>query len=247
MEADNSPQLRGQRCNLTFGLHEILGRAIVGGDYRVRPFPTESDLAKLHGVSRSVTREAVKMLGAKGLLAARAGQGTFVRPIEAWSLLDTDVLRWLLEHKRSIVILRHSFELCLAVQPAACALAATYATADQLAEIRSKFERAHAAQQNGNDFVEADIAFQGAILNASNNPFFSKLREFVSLAILGSNRFDRTSAYYSRQIDARIALHQAIATQHPSEAIEAMKLLLSERQRLIEQGVKHDSYLGDEQ
>ncbi|RZM33839.1 MAG: GntR family transcriptional regulator, partial [Sphingomonas sp.] len=61
--------------NLTFGLQEVLGRAIIVGDYADRPFPTEAEIVKQHGVSRSVTREAVKMLGAKGLLSARPKQG----------------------------------------------------------------------------------------------------------------------------------------------------------------------------
>ena len=61
--------------NLTYGLLDALGRAIVTGRYESAPFPTEAELAKQHGVSRSVTREAVKMLTAKGLLIARPRQG----------------------------------------------------------------------------------------------------------------------------------------------------------------------------
>ena len=48
--------------NLTFGLLDALGRAIVTGEYDEARFPTEAELAAEHGVSRSVTREAVKML-----------------------------------------------------------------------------------------------------------------------------------------------------------------------------------------
>lgn len=77
--------------NLTYGLQNALGRAIVSGDYADRPFPSEADLTKEHGVSRSVTREAVKMLAAKGLVGARPKQGTFVLPEESWSLFDPDV------------------------------------------------------------------------------------------------------------------------------------------------------------
>ena len=50
---------------------------------RRQPFPTEAELARQHGVSRSVTREAVKMLTAKGLLSARPRQGTMVQPSRA--------------------------------------------------------------------------------------------------------------------------------------------------------------------
>ena len=105
--------------NLTWGLQEVLGRAIVVGDYTDKPFPTEAEIVKQHGISRSVTREAVKMLAAKGLLGARPKQGTFVRPPDKWNLFDTDVLRWLLERRRSLTLLRHFNELRFAVEPQA--------------------------------------------------------------------------------------------------------------------------------
>src|SRR6478736_3358498 len=110
--------------NLTHGLLEVLGRSIVIGDYQVRSFPNEAELAKQHGVSRSVTREAVKMLTAKGLLSARPRQGTVVQPATNWNLFDTDVLRWLLERQFSIDLLRQFNQLRVAIEPEAAALAA---------------------------------------------------------------------------------------------------------------------------
>src|SRR3546814_20936573 len=98
---------------------EALGRAIVVGDYKTRPFPTEAELAKTHDVSRSVTREAVKMLTAKGLLGARPKQGTFVQPDSNWNLFDTDVLRWLLEQSSSLSLRPKFNELSIAVGPKA--------------------------------------------------------------------------------------------------------------------------------
>ncbi len=66
--------------NLTNGMLAVVGRAIVTGQYDGKRFPTEAELTIEHGVSRSVTREAVKMLTAKGLLSARPRQGTIVQP-----------------------------------------------------------------------------------------------------------------------------------------------------------------------
>src|SRR3546814_15820799 len=74
---DTGPQL-GR--NLTYGMLDAIGRAIVVGDYDGSTFPTEDQLAKQHGVSRSVTSEAVKTLQAKGLLIARHAQGTRGQP-----------------------------------------------------------------------------------------------------------------------------------------------------------------------
>ena len=81
--------------NLTYGLTDYLGRAIVTGRFDDEPFPVEAELARRYGVSKSVTREAVKMLSAKGLLIARPRQGTLVQPASSWNLFDADVLRFL--------------------------------------------------------------------------------------------------------------------------------------------------------
>ena len=51
--------------NLTYGMLDMLGKAIVTGQYDNQPFPTEADLAKQYDVSRSVVREAVGLVGPK--------------------------------------------------------------------------------------------------------------------------------------------------------------------------------------
>lgn len=79
--------------NLTYGMLDMLGKAIVIGHFNDVPFPTEAELAKQYDVSRSVVREAVKMLGAKGLLTARPRKGTTVQATSNWNLFDIDVLR----------------------------------------------------------------------------------------------------------------------------------------------------------
>src|SRR5215469_13024195 len=119
----NMHQPRGQ--NLTHSIVQNLGIAIVTGNYSVKkPFPVEAELCKHYGASRSVLREAVKMLTAKGLLGARPRQGTWVQPEENWNLLDPDVLRWLLERKPWIDLLIEFTQVRLAIEPAAAALAA---------------------------------------------------------------------------------------------------------------------------
>jgi DNA-binding FadR family transcriptional regulator len=108
--------------NLTYDLWETLGRSIVGGAFE-NGFPTEAELSRRHGLSRSVTREAVKMLAAKGLVSARPKIGTVVEPSDRWNLLDPDILRWLLERQFSLDLLRQFSELRLAIEPTAAALA----------------------------------------------------------------------------------------------------------------------------
>jgi DNA-binding FadR family transcriptional regulator len=235
MTRTDDPRVRSEfGRNLTFGLQEVLGRAIVVGEYRERPFPTEAEIVRRHGVSRSVTREAVKMLGAKGLLDARPKQGTFVRPDEAWNLFDPDVLRWLLERQSSVGLLRRFNELRVAVEPAACALAAINATAQEQAAITAGLARMQAAEQGRDDPLDADIAFHVAILKASNNPFFAQFRDVVATALRTSIRFTNRIAGRSASIADHQAVHDAILAEQPDRARAAMAALIEQVLVLIE-------------
>ncbi len=224
--------------NLTWGLCDLLGRAIVVGDYRERPFPTEAEIERAHGVSRSVTREAVKMLAAKGLLGARPKQGTFVRPEAAWNLFDTDVLRWLLERRSSLALLRQFSELRVAVEPAAAALAAVHASDDQRAAITAGLDRMRAAERGDDAVLEADIAFHAAILVASNNPFFAQFRDVVVTALNTSIRFTNRLSGRSASIADHTAVHDAILARDADGARAAMAELIDKVLVLIERSVE---------
>jgi DNA-binding FadR family transcriptional regulator len=220
--------------NLTWGLQEVLGRAIVIGEYRAKPFPTEAEIVQAHGVSRSVTREAVKMLAAKGLLGARPKQGTFVRPQDAWNLFDTDVLRWLLDRRQSLTLLRHFNELRVAVEPQAAALAAASATADQQAAITAGLERMRSADLGEDDALNADIAFHVAVLRASNNPFIAQLRSVVATALRTSIRFTNRLAGRTASIGDHAAVHDAILARDVDGAHAAMRVLIEKVLDIIE-------------
>ena len=140
--------------NLTYTLRETLGRAIVAGAFE-DGFPTEAELSKTHGLSRSVTREAVKMLAAKGLLSARPKIGTVVEPSDSWNLLDPDVLRWLLERQFSLELLRQFSELRVAIEPTAAALAAQFANESAIAAIEAGYARMELAANGEDDVLDA--------------------------------------------------------------------------------------------
>ncbi|TGX55200.1 FadR family transcriptional regulator [Sphingomonas gei] len=228
---DARPQL-GR--NLTYGMLDSLGRAIVTGRYESEAFPTEAELAKQHGVSRSVTREAVKMLTAKGLLSARPRQGTVVQPATNWNLFDTDVLRWLLERQFSIDLLRQFNQLRVAIEPEAAALAARVGTPDELARITQGLERMVAAEQGLEDTLEADIAFHVAILRASGNPFYAQFRDVVGTALRTSIRFTNRLKGRSANVADHAAVRDAIAAHDPDAARAAMRALIGDVLDLID-------------
>jgi DNA-binding FadR family transcriptional regulator len=229
--------------NLTYDLRETLGRAIVGGAFE-DGFPTESELSRTHGLSRSVTREAVKMLTAKGLLSARPRVGTIVEPSDRWNLLDPDILRWLLERQFSLDLLRQFSELRLAIEPTAAALAAQHRSSSAIATIEDGFARMEAAALGNDDVLEADIQFHIAILQAAENPFFRQFEELVRTALHTSIQF--TNRFSGRT--ANVAQHgdvlDAIRAGDGNRARAVMYRLIDEVLDLIDRAQRDEQTQG---
>jgi DNA-binding FadR family transcriptional regulator len=223
----------GAGPNLTYLMLDTLGKAIVTGRFEETPFPTEFDLARQHNVSRSVTREAVKMLTAKGLLTARPRKGTSVQPAANWNLFDPDVLRWLLERKFSLELLRQFTELRIAIEPAAAALAARAADAEGIAAIHAGFKRMAAAEAGADDPLDADIAFHLAILRASANPFYAQFQDVVSTALRTSIRFTNRFKGRTASLSQHYAVLNAIEKRQPETAQAGMHGLIADVMALI--------------
>jgi DNA-binding FadR family transcriptional regulator len=225
--------VRGQ--NLTYTVANSLGAAVVTGVYSAdNPIPIEAQLCRQYEASRSVVREAVKMLTAKGLLGSRPRLGTSVQPEENWNLLDPDVLGWLLERKYSPALLIEFTELRLSVEPGAAALAARVAGAEEKTAIRDAIERMQAADRGDDDPLDSDIAFHVAVLRASRNRFYAQLTGFAATALRFSIR--TTNRYKGVQL-ASVADHKKVADAiiggRAVAAGEAMRKLIQEALDLI--------------
>ena len=117
--------------------------------------PPEPDLEVRFGVGRGVIREAIKTLAAKGLVSVAPRHGTRVRPRHDWSLLDRDVLNWLVgkgEPDRELLL--EIQEVRSIIEPAAAALAAERATQED----RLRINTALAAMETSHDL---DSAIEG--------------------------------------------------------------------------------------
>ena len=221
---------RGQ--NLTYGIAHDLGVAIVTGVYSENnPFPVEAELCRQFGASRTVLREAVKMLTAKGLLGARPRRGTWVQPEDRWNLLDPDVLGWLLERKFSPALLIEFSEIRLAVEPGAAALAARAAGPAEKAAVSAAIDRMQAAERGEDDPLDSDIAFHVAVLRASGNRFYAQLTGLIATALRFSIR--ATNRYKGVRL-ASVADHKRVA-----DAILAGKSQLAENsmRKLVEEAI----------
>ncbi len=154
------------------GLHgevvHLIGLQIMSGELKPGdPLPPEDELTSNLAVSRTVLREAVRVLAAKGLVDARPKVGTRVRARADWNILDPDVLSWRAEASNDSRLYEETTEVRLAIEPLAARLAATRATEDETSGIAE----AYAAMEDGVDdqvaYLAADLRFHDRILAAS--------------------------------------------------------------------------------
>lgn len=224
--------------NLTHQLVHDLGLAIVQGKYAVNaPLPSEADLCKQFGVSRSATREAVKMLASKGLLTSRPRQGIRVLPEARWNMFDTEVLGWLLQSRPSLDLLLEFTQMRQGVEPEAAALAAKHATPEAIAEIEAALQRMADAEEGFDDALDSDISFHTAVLAASGNRFFAQMSAFVETALRVSIRFTNAmKGVTGADVSAHAEILKAISKRNPKLARKKVEVLLEESIELIEKG-----------
>jgi len=156
-------------------------------------------------VSRTVVREAVKVLAAKGLIVSRPKTGTHVRERVYWHMLDPDVLAWRLEAKPGDEFFMTVFETRRLIEPAVAALAATRARDDEVAELEAAFARmAESAATDLDAYVEADIRFHEVILAGCHNELLTHIGSTLRGVFRAS--FTRTRGI----AEQTLSLHEAI-------------------------------------
>ncbi len=216
-----------RRRNLFAQVVEELGIRIVRGDLAPEAaFPKEADLEAEFGVSRSVIREAVKTLAAKGLLESRTRTGIRVLSPVHWNLLDAEALSWRYSAMPPSQFFGELFELRLMIEPEAAALAAERATADDLTEISASFEAMTEASQANVSGIEADLRFHRGILAACHNPLLLQMGNLIGVGLLISHRFSRKSFTIFLPMHRDVLI--AIEKRDRSRAQDAMRRLLTE-------------------
>lgn len=158
-----------------------LGEAIVSGRYAVgASIPPEPMLCEELGVSRTVVREAVKSLIAKGLITTGPKVGTRVLSGEHWNWFDPDVIIWQSKAGLTPEFLRDLQDLRRVVEPAAMRLAAERATPDDIADIELAYAGMKRAVEEGGDYVTHDLRFHQGLLRASRNRMLVQMSKALS-------------------------------------------------------------------
>jgi DNA-binding FadR family transcriptional regulator len=229
--------------NFTRHIVQSLGKAIALGEHpQGEPLKAEALLCESFEASRTVLREAVKMLTAKGMLDARPRRGTIVLPESQWNLSDPDILNWMLERKGSLPIIAEFVDMRLAIEPAATGLAALNLNNASRQTLNLAIARMEAAANGEDDHLDADIAFHVGILEASNNRFFWNMRHTIEVALRFSIRMtNRFKGVDRASVDDHRHVLNFILAGDQQGAENAMRALLNEAKTLI------NNALADEQ
>jgi len=164
--------------NIHGGTLDALGMAIIGGEYaQGDKLPPEQKLCDALGVSRTILREVVKSLVAKGLISTGPKIGTIVLPSERWNWFDEQVVGWQSRIGFEPKLLEDLQELRSAIEPEAVRLAALRATEDDILALENAYHAMAAAVAAGNeeDYIQADYAFHIGLLRASQNAMFTQV------------------------------------------------------------------------
>lgn len=220
-----------ENLNLSDRVTQELGRAIISGKYsNDSGFPSEAKMCEDYGVSRTSIREAVKMLGAKGLITSRPRKGIVIEPESKWNLYDTSVLKWLLESSPSLYVLREFLQMRMAIEPQAAALAAQFASEADIDKIQQALQGMIDAGNNPEQSLhQADIAFHTSILAASKNRFILQLDDFISTALnVSIQHTTPAKGSIKAIIEEHDKVYKAIRNRQPDRAKSMTAYLIDE-------------------
>lgn len=211
---------------------DLLGEAIVAGRYsQTQGIPPEAILCEEIGVSRTVIREAIKSLVAKGMITTGPKVGTRVLPADQWNWFDPDVVAWQTKCGLTREFLRDLQELRRVVEPAAVRLAAERATDDDLQDIENAYAGMKHAIEFGGDYVTHDLRFHQGLLKACHNRMVVQMSKALgallrtSFEISTSKKDGPASSLHLH----RAVLDAVIARDPQAAELAALKLIDSAR------------------
>lgn len=217
-----------------YSVAQEIGRRIVSGDYAPGSIlPNETEWSVMFGTSRSVVREAIKMLMSKNLLVSRTKVGSRVEPRENWNHLDRDVLTWVSQSPHREVLMRSVQQLRHIIEPEAAALAAETHNDEEMAQISAACHDMGTAATLSQR-TRADRQFHQAILNATRNELLMPLGAMIDSSL------DYLFTFVTREVndlryaqDLHEAIERSIRQRKPDAARKAVKALLRNTDQIL--------------
>jgi DNA-binding FadR family transcriptional regulator len=194
----------------------------------------EAALGEEFGVSRTVIREAIKTLVAKGMLEVGPKVGTRVLPVRSWNLFDPQVVGWLAAKGLSQSFVKDLLDLRRTIEPMAVRWACERASPEQIADIQAAYQVLESSVTDLGDYNHADQRFHEAVLAASHNQFIEQM--LPALGALLAISFEVSSAVpgeLGRTLPLHKALADAIATRDSARGVWACMSLIENADEVI--------------
>jgi DNA-binding FadR family transcriptional regulator len=207
---------------------ELLGEAIVGGRYAAgQALPPEPVLCAELGISRTVVREVVKSLVAKGLVSTGPKVGTRVLAQEHWNWFDVDVIVWKSATGLSPEFLRDLQDVRRVLEPAAVRMAAERATPQDVAEIEAAYAGMREAVEHGGDYVACDLRFHQGLIRACRNRMIMQMSRALGALLRTSFEISTTREDGPRSsLPLHRAILDAVIAREPQRAEQATLKLI---------------------
>lgn len=204
-----------------------LGNEILSGTLPPGTKLAEAEVLARFEISRTVLREVMKTLKAKGFVAAKPRVGTTVLESTHWNFFDADVLGWKVDQGLDFAFLTDLAEVRMAIGAAAARAAAVRRSATDIADMRKNLAAMRAAEGNETAFSDADLAFRQAVARASGNKLLGSLSGVIETTLAASFQMQQVAGRGSGT-EAHARLADAIETGDGEQAARAMRGIIGE-------------------
>jgi GntR family transcriptional repressor for pyruvate dehydrogenase complex len=213
---------------------DLVGRIVSGELPPGSTLAAEPEMSARYGVSRTVIREALRVLDGKGLIDVRHGSGTRVTPPDRWDPLDMAILAIRRERGQLGAVLADLIEARRIIECEVAALAAQRHDATQRAVVESQLVVMRATLEDPKRYMLADAAFHDTLVAASGNRVLMRMMEPIhELVHFGQMITDAIPGTLLRALHDHESIAAAVFTRDPSAAHTAMRAHLDRTERDI--------------
>jgi DNA-binding FadR family transcriptional regulator len=214
-------------------LLDRLGLEIAAGVHPAGAVLTLARLEQRFGVSRTVVREAVRVLESLGLVMSKRRVGVVVQDVASWAVLDPRVISWRLAGPRRDAQLRSLTQLRHAVEPTAARLAAQVRGAGQGEELLRLAHRLRELGEQGRgdteEYLQADVDFHTLLIRLSGNEMFLGLQRTITEVLVGRTRLGLTPPWPApHSLDDHEAIARAVVEGQEEAAEAASRAVVAE-------------------